>query len=181
VAPPFLAQPARVIEDSAFEERTNPMREWVYVTVYWAHLIATVTWIGGIIFILLVAIPASQHILGSDAGKLMGEISKRFTPLANSSIFLLVITGIVLAGSTRRSGILALDTNWTRILIIKLLLFSGMVAIHFYRGLVLSPKIMKVASDTEKASLQKLSLNLVKVNCGLGLMVLLVTGIMSVL
>lgn len=157
------------------------MREWIYVTAYWAHLIATITWIGGIIFILLVAMPASKHILGSDAGKLMGEISKRFTPLANLSILLLVITGIALAGSTRRSGILALDSNWTRMLILKLLLFSGMVAIHFYRGLVLGPKIMKVVSDAEKASLRKLSLDLVTVNCGLGLMVLLVTGIMAIL
>lgn len=157
------------------------MRELVYVTSYWVHLIATVTWIGGIIFILLVARPASKHILASDAGKLMGEISRRFTPLANWSILLLVITGIVLAGSTSRLGILAFDSDWTRVLIIKLVLFSGMVAIHSYRGLVLSAKIMKAVSDTQRASLQTLSLNLVKVNCALGLMVLLVTGIMSVL
>lgn len=121
------------------------------------------------------------RIIGADAGKLMGEMSKRFTPLANWSILLLVITGILLAGFSARSGIVAFDSNWTGMLVLKLLFFSGMVAIHFYRGLVLGPKITSAVSDVEKACMQKLSLNLVKVNCGLGLMVLLITGIMSVL
>lgn len=90
------------------------MKELILIVFYWIHLIATVIWIGGIIFILFIAIPSSRQVLGAEAGKLMGEISKRFTPLANYSIILLFITGVVLAGLNKQfSGIRVLENNWT--------------------------------------------------------------------
>lgn len=158
------------------------MREIILVTFYWLHLIATVTWIGGIIFILFIAIPSSKQVLGAESGKLMGEISKRFTPLVNYSIILLIITGFVLTGFNKQfSGIGDFRNNWTVVLSLKHILVLGMVVIHFYRGLVLAPKIVKTESITEKTSLQKLSLNLVKVNFYAGLLVLLLSGVTSIL
>lgn len=158
------------------------MRELILVTFYWLHLLATVIWIGGVTFILFIAIPSSKQVLGAEAGKLMGEISKRFTPLANYSIIFLIVTGIVLTGFNKQfSGVGIFENNWTSVLILKHILVLGMVVIHFYRGLILSPKIVKTASGTEKTSLQKLFLNLVKVNFSLGLLVLLLSGIISVL
>lgn len=88
------------------------MKELILIACYWLHLIATVVWIGGITFILFIAIPSAKHVLGGEAGKLMGEISKRFTPLANYSILFLVITGIALTGLNKQfSGIGVLKIN----------------------------------------------------------------------
>lgn len=158
------------------------MRGLILVAFYWMHLIATVIWIGGIIFILFIAIPSSKQALGAESGKLMGEISKRFTPLVNYSIILLIITGLVLTGFNKQfSGIGDFRNNWTVVLSLKHILVLGMVGIHFYRGLVLSPKIVKTESITEKTSLQKLSLNLVKLNFYAGLLVLLLSGVTSIL
>ncbi|MBI5748901.1 MAG: DUF4149 domain-containing protein [Nitrospinae bacterium] len=158
------------------------MREIILAVSYWLHLIATVVWIGGIIFILFIVIPSSNQLLGVESGKLMGEISKRFTPLANYSIILLIITGLVLTGFNKQfSGIGNFKNNWTFVLTVKHVLVLGMVIVHFYRGLVLSPKIVKTESMTEKTSLQKLSLNLVKVNFCAGLLVLLLSGVTSIL
>lgn len=157
------------------------MKELI-IACYWIHLVATVLWIGGIIFIIFIAIPSSRQVLGAESGKLMGEISKRFTPLANYSIILLFVSGVVLAGLNKQfSGVRILESNWTMALILKLVLFFSMTAIHFYRGLVLAPKIMRTATQTEKTALQKLSINLVKVNFTLGLSVLLLSGAISVL
>ena len=156
------------------------MKELI-IACYWIHLVATVLWIGGIIFILFIAIPSSRQVMGAESGKLMGEISTRFTPLANYSIILLFVSGIVLAGLNKQfSGVGILESNWTMALIPKLVLFVSMAAIHFYRGLVLAPKIMRTATQTEKTALQKLSINLVKVNFTLGLSVLLLSGAISV-
>ena len=156
------------------------MKELI-IACYWIHLVATVIWIGGITFIIFIAIPSSKQVLGAESGKLMGEISKRFTPLANYSIILLFVSGIVLAGLNKQfSGVRVLESNWTMVLILKLVLFFSMTAIHFYRGLVLAPKIMRTATQTEKTALQKLSINLVKVNFALGLSVLLLSGAISV-
>jgi uncharacterized membrane protein len=59
----------------------------------------------------------------------------------------------------------------------KLLLFLLMAAVHFYRGKVLAPRIARTPPEEGKANLQKLSLNLVKVNLVAGLAVLLLSAV----
>ncbi|HDO21965.1 MAG TPA: DUF4149 domain-containing protein [Nitrospirae bacterium] len=158
------------------------MKEIILVVSYWLHLIATVIWIGGIFFILFIALPSARKILGVEAGKLMADISKRFTPIANCSIIALIVTGVALTAANKQfSGIGNFGNNWTLVSSIKYLLVLSMVAVHFYRGLILAPRITKTETAPGKASLQKLSLNLVKVNFCLGLTVLLLSGMISVL
>src|SRR4030065_2730983 len=116
------------------------MRELILAVSFWLHLVATVTWIGGIVFILFIAIPTAKQVLGAEAGKLMGEISKRFTPIANYNIILLIVTGVVLTAVNKQfSGIGNFGNSWFLGLIVKHVLVLGMVAVHFYRGLVLAP------------------------------------------
>ena len=158
------------------------MREIILAVSYWLHSITTVIWIGGMFFILFIALPSAKQVLGAEAGKLMGQISKRFAPIANYSIIVLIVTGIALTATNKQfSGIGNFGNNWTLVLIIKHLLVVLMVAVHFYRGLILAPKVAKRDPSSKKASLQKLSLNLVKVNLCLGLIVLLFSGIISIL
>lgn len=156
------------------------MLELMIGTIHWAHLLATVTWIGGIIFILFIAIPSSRQVLGADAGKLMGDISKRFTPLANYSIALLAVSGAGLAVLNKQyPGIGLYENKWSSVLLIKLMFVLCMVAVHFYRGLILAPAIGRTTSDGRKKSLQRLSLNLVWANLVLGVLVLFLSGIIS--
>lgn len=157
------------------------MKEVILAASYWLHLTATVVWIGGIFFILFITIPSAKQVLGAEAGKLMGEISKRFTPLVNYSIILLIVTGIALTGLNKQFlGIGNFGNNWILTLTLKHVLVLGMIVVHFYRGLVLTPKIARTDSATEKTPLQKLSLNLVKVNFCLGVVVLLLSGITAI-
>jgi uncharacterized membrane protein len=62
------------------------------------HLLATVMWIGGIVMIILVILPGAKATLESASmvKSLMKDISKRFTPMANISILVLILflTGI---------------------------------------------------------------------------------------
>lgn len=153
------------------------MRDLLIITSAWLHLISTVVWVGGISFILFVAMPSARQVLGQDAGKLMGEVSKRFTPLANYSILLLVITGIamtLLKGYF--SGFRFFEGYRSLTLSLKYILAFGMIAIHCYRGLVLAPKTGRTESPDKKTSLQKLSLHLVKANLALGALILLLAG-----
>lgn len=72
------------------------MGDLIIAGIYWLHLIGTVVWLGGLAFILLIAIPSTKKVLGVEAGNVMGEISKRFTPIANYCILILLVTGTVL-------------------------------------------------------------------------------------
>ena len=148
----------------------------------WVHLLAAVVWMGGIFFILYVALPVAGKTL-DQPGKIMGPLSKRFVPLANISIFLIIASGIIMSiasheftGDSRLSGLRAQS------LVVKVLLVVIMASIHFYRGLILGPGIARLSSEgghPEKVQkLQTLSLNLVKINFLLGIIVLLLTGML---
>ena len=158
------------------------MKELVLIACYWLHLAVTTMWVGGIFFILFILMPSSRQVFGAGAGagKLMGDVSRRFAPLVNYGILLLVVTGVVLASMSRQfTGTGALENRWTALLMPKVVLALVMIGVHFYRGLILAPRI-KRAPEAKKAALQRLSLNLVHVNLALGLLVLLLSGALSV-
>jgi uncharacterized membrane protein len=152
------------------------------------HLFATVIWIGGIFMVLLVILPSARTTLEPAAmGGLMKEITRKFTPLANASILVMVITGIIIALYKEKfGGFFKMGDFWNGTLVFKHLLVALMIIIHFYRGLVLAPRIGKLSAEAagspslsaQVARLQKFSLNLVKANFGLGIMVLLVTAVL---
>ena len=150
---------------------------------HFLHLLATVVWIGGIWMILLVILPGAKGALESApmVGKLMKGITKRFTPMANLSIFILIVTGIVIAHYEKNfTGFLDFSNSWNVIMLLKHFLVALMIIVHFYRGLILNPKIVRLSSqsnDSQVARIQKFSLNLVKTNLILGMIVLLLTGI----
>jgi uncharacterized membrane protein len=158
------------------------MQEILLIVGAWIHLVASGVWIGGIFFILFVALPGAKETL-EQPGKLMGVLSKRFVPLANISILLIFVTGILMSRSNHSlSEITSLGSSWSQMVSVKIMLALSMSGIHFYRGVILAPKITRLTADgrhSEKvSSLQRRSANLVKVNFLLGLTVLLFTGIL---
>lgn len=160
------------------------MNEILLTVVTWIHLSSAVVWIGGIFFILFVVLPVAKRTL-EQPGKLMGAIGKRFVPMANISIMLIFITGIFISLSSHTfSDCASLNSPWSQTLFAKVLTALVMASIHFYRGLVLIPKIERLTTEGSSPEdikrLQLLSLNLVKTNFTLGTVVLFLTGMLSV-
>lgn len=154
---------------------------WLIICA-WIHSFTAVVWIGGIFFILFVALPSAKETL-EQPGKLMGALSKRFVPLANISILLIFVSGIAMSLSSHSADeIGSLGNSWSQTLLVKIILVLVMAGIHFYRGLVLTPKIAKLTTGgghSEKVGmLQRLSLNLVKANLLIGLSALFITGLL---
>jgi len=160
---------------------------------HFLHLMATVVWIGGIVMILLVILPGAKESIESapKIKRLMKEIARRFTPMANISILIVILTGNVIAFYDKRfTALLEFNNPWNSVMLLKHFLVVVMVIIHFYRGLLLNPKICRLSSKISElevasplssrvAKFQKFSLDLVKVNLVLGIMVLMMTGILS--
>ena len=156
------------------------MRSLILIANYWVHILAAVVWIGGIMFLLFIALPVSASKAQMGGKEVMGEIANRFGPLANLCIYILIGTGVVMAWSIRSMHVGDTVSTWNWVLVSKMLPVTIMVAIHFFRGLVLSRMIERTQPGTEKARLQKLSLNLVKVNLSLGVLVLLLSAVLSI-
>lgn len=159
------------------------MHEILFIIATTIHLLATVVWIGGIFFILFVALPSARKIL-EKPGPLMGALSKRFVPLANISILLIFMTGILMSLSSHTlSEIVSLGNTWSQMLSAKIITALIMTGIHFYRGLILTPKIAKLTAEEghqkRVSGLQRLSLNLVKVNFIFGIAVLFISAMLK--
>lgn len=140
------------------------MNLWILALSHLIHVLGIVVWIGEILMTLLVILPSSKAALESAplVGKLMKEVANRFTPLANISILLLIVTGII---------IFHYDKNYTSFLDMK----------NRWNVLIaLKQKIEKFSSkpnEIQTARLKKLSLDLVKTNFALGIIVLLLTAV----
>lgn len=156
------------------------MKSLFLIVNYWIHLLAAVFWVGGIMFILFVAIPVATGRAESGGREFMGEVAKRFGPLANWCIYILIVTGAVMTWGMRSMKAVDFENTWTWVFAIKMVPVLVMVVIHFYRGLVLSKKIEGTEPGPGKARLQKLSLDLVKVNLSLGILVILLSAALSV-
>lgn len=159
------------------------MSLWVLALNHFIHVMGTVVWIGGILMTLLVILPSSKAALESApmVGKLMKAVAKRFTPLANISILMLIATGIILFYHDKNyTSFLDLKNRWNVVIALKHFFVATMIVIHFYRGLILNPKIEKFSSqpnEKQSSRLKKISLDLVKVNFALGIIVLLLTAV----
>ena len=149
--------------------------KWMILSLcHFFHLLATVVWVGGITMILLVILPGAKASLDAGAmGKFMKYVTLRFTPLANLSIIVLILTGATMAFLKESAG-------WNVAMSIKYLLAAAMISIHFYRGWILTPTIAKLSAqgnDPQRvAKLQSFSLNLVKTNFALGLLIILLSA-----
>ena len=159
------------------------MNLWILALSHFIHVMGTVVWIGGILMTLLVILPGSKTALESQpmVGKLMTEVAKRFTPMANISILLLIATGIIIFCYDKNyTFLLDLENRWNVVIALKHFFVATMIIIHFYRGLILNPKIERFSAqpnENKTTTLKKISLDLVKINFALGIMVLLLTAV----
>ena len=144
------------------------------------HILATVAWIGAMTLLLLVIIPSAKKTLlpnETTFKDLMKAIGKKMTLLVNISILIFFITGFAL-------GILkeTKTTEWSTVLIIKLIIVFLMVGIHICRLKVIAPYLeRKVKEDPLSRTfmkLKKFQMNLVWVNLMLGIIVLLLSVIL---
>ena len=93
------------------------------------HLLSVIVWIGGAIFSDRILLPSMSAISPDQAGKLMGGILKRFTPLVWGLISIIGFTGLIrsyLKGSVNISFLL--DTSSGNILLLKVALVCTMLA-----------------------------------------------------
>lgn len=152
------------------------------VIVHFLHLVATVTWIGGMIFLHYILMPAQKDIKPEEGGKLFGIVAKRFTIAAWSSTIVLIVTGLIKAPS---DALFDLSTHFSLWLAIKHLLIVLMIIGGLLITFGLAPKMSRLAPKPGEApspefiKSQVMLSNISFFNMIFGLLVLLSTAIME--
>jgi uncharacterized membrane protein len=95
-------------------------------------LIATVVWIGGLVTMALVVWPGLRRALGDDEAlaRTVEAIDRRFRPLANLSLIVLILTGLVQMNANKNyKGFLNFDNLWAQAILLKHVAIIGMIVV----------------------------------------------------
>lgn len=163
---------------------TTPI--WALALAYWSHMLATVLWIGGLVVLALLVLPAAHKALGSEAySQLLAGIQQRLDPLGWFCIVLLLASGMLqMSASPHYDGLLAIESLWSWAILAKHLVFGVMVVTSGVMTWGVLPAIRREALRTARGfdvsgldRRQRQSIRLMQVNLLLGALVLLLTAI----
>jgi uncharacterized membrane protein len=163
------------------------MPHYVLALNYWLHLLATVVWIGGLVFMALIVSPGLTRHLGDDARHtdVLGELRRRFKPLANLGLATLLVTGVLqMAADTNYDGFLQLSNAWARAMLLKHIAVGGMVIVGAYMQWSLGPAIERArllasrhSGEAQLPTLHIRERRLSRLNVTLSILVLLFTAL----
>lgn len=159
---------------------------WALSIAYWVHMLATVLWIGGLVVLSILVLPAAQKVLDSQAyARLLEEIQGRLDSLSWFSVTLLLASGMFQMSASRHyEGFLAIHSLWGGVILVKHLLFGIMVIISGYVTWRIMPALRREAilkakgkATTNLPKWQEKLIRFMQFNLILGILVLLLTAI----
>jgi len=114
------------------------------VVIDLVHQLATAAWLGGLVGLAVLAIPAALSLADPDRVRLAAAVVVRFSALALTAVALLVVTGVYRALAEVSVDDL-LDTGYGRALLVKLALFAVLLAGGAYNRMVVHPRLERAA------------------------------------
>jgi len=166
------------------------IRDWLLALSFFLHLVATVVWIGGLALLTVLVWPEARALLArsDQSGALLDfleRLRKRFNPLANLSLIVLIVTGLFqMDKNPHYDGLMQLTNDWTRAILLKHIAVLGMMVIGAVMQWVIIPALERAtllvrrgkdAPDLER--LRRRERQLTALNLVLGMIVLLFTAI----
>jgi uncharacterized membrane protein len=114
---------------------------WLDTLVLWIHILAAISWVGGMIFVAFIVGPYVRRTFPpEERTPLMAAVGKRFSFLGWCAIFTLVCTGIYNAVRFLRTWDALLNTTFGHILLVKIGLVAVMIGLSITHDFFLGPR-----------------------------------------
>ena len=100
---------------------------YIFGIISFLHNLFSAIWIGGLIALALTVIPSVIKVMGKtpEAKRLLNQIKKRLSVLVYISIFVLLVTGLLLSKhSTVYGGFSFAKNTYTTLLTVKHILYA---------------------------------------------------------
>jgi len=157
-----------------------PVTFWALAFIFWLHFLATVVWIGSLVSISLLILPAVKRALQPvDQLAMIEAVQKRLEPIAWFSMGLLLVTGLFqLSANPHYDGFLSTSNQWSLAILTKHSLAMIMVVVSAVQTWEVLPAIRRNLLRREKtdpillAQLQKKETILLRMNLILGVLIL---------
>jgi uncharacterized membrane protein len=112
------------------------------------HLLAVITWLGGMLFMNLILMPGMMALDSAQRGALIGAVAKRFSIAAWTSVIVLLITGVL---KTPPGMMFAPASHYGGVLLLKHILILIAIIIGLTISLGVAPKLSKLAPKAGEA------------------------------
>ncbi|MBI2856438.1 MAG: DUF4149 domain-containing protein [Chloroflexi bacterium] len=129
---------------------------WYVIGVY-IHILAAVIWIGGMLFLGLVVVPLVQALQPPGTGaRVVRAVGRRFRPVAWVCIGVLLVTGTANLDHWGYSPLdlfsrNLLDTQFGRVLAVKLGIVLTIVVLSTFHDFVLGPRVARLMEASAAA------------------------------
>ncbi len=132
---------------------------WAIALTFWLHMLAVVIWIGSLVSISILILPAATRALKPvDQLVFVEAIQKRLEPIAWFSISLLVVTGLFqMSVNVHYNGFLATSDQWSLAILAKHLLVVILIAVSATYTWDVLPTIRRELMKKDKADPEKLA------------------------
>lgn len=158
---------------------------WVMTLLFWLHMLATVAWVGSLVAMSILILPASKRTLKPvDQISFNTAVQKRLEPIAWFCMGLLLVTGLFqMSLSPHYNGFLSLSTQWSLAMLVKHSLAVIMAVITAIQTWEVLPAIQRIllqkgkAKEEELIRLNKRETLLLRTNLALAVLILLATAV----
>jgi len=162
--------------------------DFALALAYWLHILATVTWIGGLMALAVLVIPAARRTLQPvDYAAFLGRLQGNLQRVGWLSLAVLAGTGLFqMSAHPSYDGFLAISNAWAVAILLKHLVIGLMVLAGGYLTWGLMPALQRIALQraagatvdaAKDAGLRKRESQILTINLVLSIVVLLLTAI----
>ena len=147
----------------------------------WIHLLATVVWVGGMVFLSIILVPVLRREgLFAQYAALFRTVAYRFRAAVWIAMGILVGTGLVLA--TGRSIHLTEPRQWPTIFLTKMGLVACLFILTLLHDLVAVPQVRRISlsAEAERTSLDRMLIRYSVIVPRLSLLVALLVLLLAV-
>jgi uncharacterized membrane protein len=121
------------------------------------HILSAIVWIGGMLFLALVIVPATRGLPPAERAALFGSVGRRFRTVGWVCIALLLVTGTVNAAYR--------GVTWTNVwtaelwsspfgttLALKLAVVAILLGLSVYHDLAIGPRSVRTLAEADRAA-----------------------------
>ncbi|MEM8861783.1 MAG: hypothetical protein AAGD96_25955 [Chloroflexota bacterium] len=160
---------------------------WILSANYFFHLLSTVTLLGSLAAVVILALPALRK--GEITQNQWLSLQKRIIPWTNGSLVVLLLTGFYqMTSDPNYGGFLVFDGVWAWALLFKHVAYVGMIAITLYLQFSVYPDVDRInllaqskpnLAAAEQTKLLNKEQQLLRINVVCAVLILLFTAIMT--
>ena len=149
------------------------------------HVLSAVVWVGGVLFMGMVAVPAAKKLNDELRRELLDDLGRRFRPIGWTALGLLVATGIWLMWNWGATWATVFDLSFfehehTRTLGYKLILVLAMLIVSGLHDFWLGPRATREGrSDEDVAKDRKLAAIMGRITGGLVVLIVVLAVLVA--